>query len=96
MRPIGAKYRPAPWGVNNDTDFLCVYANGEEGPVEVCYQDQKEEEEEGRANMRLIKCAPELFELLVEMMHEGCIEATYADRVREMVEKVLQGKEGRR
>lgn len=93
MRPTGAKYSPAPWVGNNLTDFLCVCANGEEGPVEVCYQDQIEDEEEVLANMRLIKCAPELFELLVEMMHEGCIEATYADRVREMVGKVLQEEE---
>lgn len=96
MRPLGAKYSPAPWIGNNYTDYVCVYANGEEGPVEVCYQDQMEDEEEVLANMRLIKCAPELFELLVQMMHEGCIEATYADRVREMVEKVLQGKEERK
>ena len=46
------------------------------------------------ANMRLIKNAPELLELLVEMMHEGCIETTYVDRVRKTVEKVLQ-EEGR-
>lgn len=95
MRPLGAKYSPAPWVGDNYTDYLCVYANGEEGPVEVCYQDQIEDEEEVLANMRLIKNAPELFELLVEMMHEGCIETTYADRVREMVEKVLQQEEGR-
>lgn len=95
MRPLGAKYSPAPWVGNNFTDFICINANGEEGPVEVCYQDQIEDEEEVLANMRLIKCAPELFELLVEMMLDGCIETTYADRVREMVKKVLQGKEGR-
>lgn len=75
-----------------DIDRLCP-SIGEEAYVEVCYQDQIEDEEEVLANMRLIKCAPELFELLVEMMHEGCIEATYADRVREMVGKVLQEEE---
>lgn len=86
MRPLGAKYSPAPWVGNNYTDFLCVYSD----MTEVCYQDQIDDEEEVLANMRLIKCAPELFELLVEMMLDGCIETTYADRVREMVEKVLQ------
>lgn len=91
MRPLGAKYSPAPWVGNNYTDFLCVYSD----MTEVCYQDQIEDEEEVLANMRLIKNAPELFELLVEMMHEGCIETTYADRVRKMVQKVLQGEEGK-
>lgn len=90
MRPLGAKYSPAPWVGNNYTDFLCVYSD----MTEVCYQDQIEDEEEVLANMRLIKCAPELLELLVEMMHEGCIETTYVDRVRKTVEKVLQ-EEGR-
>ncbi len=40
MKPLGAKYSPAPWVGNNYTDFLCVYSD----MTEVCYQDQIEDE----------------------------------------------------
>ena len=92
MRPLGAKYSPGPWSVSKKSKLTGAVV-AEDGEVVCDPTGAGRYEDEAEANANLISAAPELFELLVEMMHEGCIEATYADRVREMVEKVLQGKE---
>lgn len=56
------KFTPGPWKYANDTDFPEIQNTDPCNPCEVCYIDDRTDEQEAAANAALIAQCPSLYE----------------------------------